>query len=222
MIQFDHVSKRYPGGHEVLSDVSFTLRHSELVVLSGHSGAGKSTLMKLIAVLERPTTGKVFINGQAVSQLPKRAVPYLRRNVGLVLQESKLLFDRNVFDNVMLPLVIAGIPLKEGTTRVSAALERVGLAGREREMPITLSGGEQQRVAIARAVVNRPSILLADEPTAHLDPDYAHDIAALFMSFNRAGVSVMVATHDPTLFAASQPRRLVLAQGKLIAGGDES
>lgn len=222
MIEFLNVTKRYPGGHTALSNVSFTLRHSELVVLSGHSGAGKSTLMKMIAVLDRPTEGQVKINGQIVSALPKRAVPYLRRNVGLVLQEAKLLVDRNAYENVMLPLTIAGVPMREAQTRVNAALERVGLGGRGSEMPLTLSGGEQQRVAIARAVVNRPSILLADEPTAHLDPEYAHDIAELFMSFNRAGVSVMVSTHDASLFARIQPRRLVLAKGSLIAGGDET
>ena len=220
MIEFICVTKRYPGGHTALNDVSFTLRHSELVVLSGHSGAGKSTLMKMIAVLDRPTSGQVKINGQVVSELPKRAVPYLRRNVGLVLQEAKLLLDRNVNENVMLPLMIAGVPLKEAQTRVNAALERVGLGQRGKEMPVTLSGGEQQRVAIARAVVNRPSILLADEPTAHLDPEYAHDIADLFMSFNRAGVSVMVSTHDASLFASIKPRRLVLANGTLVLGGD--
>ncbi|AVZ78478.1 cell division ATP-binding protein FtsE [Zoogloeaceae bacteirum Par-f-2] len=218
MIVFEQVSKRYAGGYTALAGVSFEIRHGELIVLSGHSGAGKSTLLKLIPVIERPTAGVVRINGQDVSRMPARAIPYLRRNLGLVLQESRLLYDRNVFDNVMLPLVITGHPPRDAAKRVSAALERVGLAGREREMPAGLSGGEQQRVAIARAIVNRPSILIADEPTAHLDPDYAHEIAELFRSFNSAGVTVVVSTHDATLFAASRPRRLVLHKGVLVEG----
>ncbi|MDO9598076.1 MAG: ATP-binding cassette domain-containing protein [Azoarcus sp.] len=215
MIVFEEVAKRYAGGYTALAGVSFEIRHGELVVLSGHSGAGKSTLLKLIPAIERPTAGTVRINGQDVSRLPKRAVPYLRRNLGLVLQESRLLFDRSVFDNVMLPLAITGHPPGDATKRVAAALDKVGLSGRGKEMPIGLSGGEQQRVAIARAIVNRPSILIADEPTAHLDPDSAAEIAALFKSFNRAGVTVLVSTHDASLFAESQPRRLTLAKGLL-------
>ena len=216
MIVFEDVAKRYAGGYTALAGVSFEIRHGELVVLSGHSGAGKSTLFKLIPVIERPTAGRVLINGQDVSHLPKTAIPYLRRNLGLVLQESRLLFDRNVYDNVMLPLVITGHPAADAAKRVAAALERVGLDGRGKELPAGLSGGEQQRVAIARAIVNRPSILIADEPTAHLDPAYAADIAALFRSFNDAGVTVLVSTHDASLFAASRPRRLVLAKGLLV------
>ena len=216
MIVFDEVAKRYAGGYTALAGVSCEIRHGELVVLSGHSGAGKSTLLKLIAVVERPSAGRVLINGQDVSHLPRSAIPYLRRNLGLVLQESRLLFDRSVFDNVMLPLVITGHPPGDASKRVMAALERVGLEGRGKEMPAGLSGGEQQRVAIARAIVNRPSILIADEPTAHLDPAYAADIADLFRSFNEAGVTVLVTTHDGALFAASRPRRLVLAGGLLI------
>ncbi|ATE58613.1 cell division ATP-binding protein FtsE [Thauera sinica] len=219
MIVFEQVVKHYPGGYTALAGVSFEIRHGELVVLSGHSGAGKSTLMKLIPVIERPTTGTVRINGQDVSHLPRRATPYLRRNLGLVLQESRLLYDRSVFDNVMLPLVITGHPPRDAARRVAAALERVGLDGRGKERPAGLSGGEQQRVAIARAIVNRPSILIADEPTAHLDPDYARDIADLFRSFNEAGVTVLVSTHDAGLFAASRPRRLVLAKGMLVGDG---
>ena len=188
MIVFENVAKRYAGGYTALAGVSFEIRHGELVVLSGHSGAGKSTLFKLIPVIERPTAGRVLINGQDVSHLPKTAIPYLRRNLGLVLQESRLLFDRTVYDNVMLPLVITGHPPRDAV----------------------------KRVAIARAIVNRPSILIADEPTAPLDPAYAADIAALFRSFNDAGVTVLVSTHDATLFAASRPRRLVLAKGQLV------
>jgi cell division transport system ATP-binding protein len=217
MIVFDDVLKRYPGGYTALAGVSFEIRHGELVVLSGRSGAGKSTLLKLIAAIERPTGGVVRINGEDVSRLRPRAIPYLRRNLGLVLQESRLLLDRSVFDNVMLPLVITGHPPRDAARRVTAALERVGLAGRDREMPAGLSGGEQQRVAIARAIVNRPSILIADEPTAHLDAAYADEIACLFKSFNAAGVTVLVSTHDERLFARHDPRRLVLEKG-LLAG----
>ncbi|MFV0662977.1 cell division ATP-binding protein FtsE [Denitromonas sp.] len=220
MIVFEQVSKRYPGGHEALSEVSFELRHGELVVLSGHSGAGKSTLLKMIPVLERPSSGRVLINNQDVSHLQRSAIPYLRRSLGLMLQDNRLLYDRNVFDNVVLPLVIAGMSPKDAARRVHAALERVGLGGRDQEMPIGLSGGEQQRVAIARAIVKRPSILIADEPTAHLDAAYAHEIAELFQSFKSVGVTVIVCTHDPTLFAETRPRRLVLRQGRLIEGAE--
>ncbi len=216
MIVFDQVAKKDPGGYTALDGVSFELRHGELTVLSGHSGAGKSTLLKMIAVIERPSSGKVLINGQNISELSATAIPYLRRKLGLVLQESRLLYDRSVFDNVMLPLVITGHPPGDAAKRVAAALERVGLGGREREMPAGLSGGEQQRVAIARAIVNRPSILIADEPTAHLDSAYAGEIASLFKSFNAAGVTVLVSTHDDSLFAAYEPRRLVLSKGQLV------
>ena len=220
MIVFEGITKRYPSGHEALTDVSFELRHGELVVLSGHSGAGKSTLLKMIPVLERPTHGRVLINGQDVSHLPRHAIPYLRRSLGLMMQDNRLLFDRNVFDNVMMPLVITGAAPQEARRRVDAALDRVGLAGRGEEMPIGLSGGEQQRVAIARAIANRPAVLIADEPTAHLDADYAHEIAELFQSFKSVGVTVIVCTHDPALFAETQPRRLVLQQGRLVAGAE--
>ncbi|MBA4741883.1 MAG: ATP-binding cassette domain-containing protein, partial [Azoarcus sp.] len=213
MIVFDKVVKRYPGDYVALGGVSFEIRHGELVVLSGHSGAGKSTLLKMIPAIERPTAGTVSINGQDVSRLRASAIPYLRRNLGLVLQESRLLFDRSVFDNVMLPLRITGHLPRDAAKRVDAALERVGLAGRGREMPPGLSGGEQQRVAIARAIVNRPSILIADEPTAHLDSAYARDIAGLFKSFNEAGVTIIVSTHDERLFSQWRPRRMVLGKG---------
>ncbi|MFN3986234.1 MAG: cell division ATP-binding protein FtsE [Rhodocyclaceae bacterium] len=219
MIAFDEVVKEYPGGYTALAGVSFEIRHGELAVLSGHSGAGKSTLLKMIAAIERPSSGQVRINGQDVSGLKASAIPYLRRNLGLVLQESRLLYDRDVFDNVMLPLVITGHPPGDAARRVAAALERVGLAGRGNEMPAGLSGGEQQRVAIARAIVNRPSILIADEPTAHLDSAYAGEIADLFKSFNAAGVTVLVSTHDDSLFEKYQPRRLVLSKGSLIGDG---
>ena len=219
MIAFDQVSLRYPGGAGGVHDVSFELARGELAVLSGHSGAGKSSLLKLIAAIERPTAGRVSVGGQDVGTLPRQAVPYLRRKIGLVLQEIRLLLDRSVFDNVMLPLQITGHPPTDASKRVHAALERVGLAGRGQAMPLSLSGGEQQRAAIARAVVNRPSILLADEPTAHLDAAYASDIAALFRSFHAAGVTVIVATHDSSLFDDAAPRRLVMDHGQLREAG---
>ena len=216
MIVFENVSKVYPGGYKALDDVSLKVDPGELVVLSGHSGAGKSTLLKLIPAIERPTSGAVRLNNQDVTRLPRRAIPYLRRNIGLVLQESRLLFDRSVYDNILLPLVINGQPPRDAGRRVSAALDMVGLYGREKEFPAGLSGGEQQRVAIARAFVNRPSILLADEPTAHLDPAYATEIADIFHSFNAAGVTVLVVTHDVSLFRRRTPRRLALDHGRLM------
>lgn len=217
MIQFDHVSKHYPGGHEALTDLNLEVRHGELLVLAGHSGAGKSTLLKLIAALETPTAGHVRVNGLDVGSMRRSQVPYLRRSLGLVMQEHRLLMDRNVFDNVMLPLTLSGEAPNDATKRVRVALERVGLGEFERAMPITLSGGEQQRVAIARAIVNRPSILIADEPTAHLDPAYAREIAALFRSFHAAGVTLILATHDDTLYSPYGARRVELAHGKLLS-----
>jgi cell division transport system ATP-binding protein len=217
MIEFDHVSKHYAGGHEALTDLSLQIRHGELLVLAGHSGAGKSTLLKLIAALEAPTAGRVLVNGLDVGRMRRSQVPYLRRSLGLVMQEHRLLMDRSVFDNVMLPLVIAGDTPTDASKRVRVALERVGLAQFEGAMPITLSGGEQQRVAIARAIVNRPSILIADEPTAHLDPAYAREIAALFRSFHAAGVTLILATHDDTLYSPYGARRVELAHGKLLS-----
>jgi cell division transport system ATP-binding protein len=216
MIVFSEITKRYAGGYTALENVSFQIAAGELVVLSGHSGAGKSTLLKLIPVIERPSSGVMRINAQDISQLPRAAIPYLRRSLGLVLQENRLLFDRSVFDNVLLPLVITGHPPGDAARRVAAALDRVGLSGREKEFPAGLSGGEQQRVAIARAIVNRPSILIADEPTAHLDADYAADIATLFRSFNAAGVTVLISTHDAGLFAHWGPRCLTLVRGHLL------
>jgi cell division transport system ATP-binding protein len=186
-----------------------------MVVVTGHSGAGKSTLLKLLAVLERPTEGQVLVGGENVSALKRAALPYWRRSIGLIMQDQRLLFDRSAFDNVMLPLAISGHPPREAAKRVSAALERVGLAGRDKAMPVELSGGEQQRLTIARAIVNRPQILLADEPTAHLDDAYARDIADLFRSFNEAGVTVLLTTHDGGLFERYAPRRLSLAHGRL-------
>jgi cell division transport system ATP-binding protein len=214
VIRFDHVSKRYPPGIDALSDVGFEVASGELVAIGGHSGAGKSTLLKLIAAIERPTGGAVLVNGQNVGGLKRAAIPYLRRNLGLVFQDQKLLFDRNVFENAMLPLAIAGFPRGETRKRVQAALDKVGLLARERAMPVMLSGGEQQRLAIARAVVGRPNLLLADEPTAHLDADTASDVARIFTEFQQVGVTVLIATYDASLFPGA--RRLMLDHGRLI------
>jgi cell division transport system ATP-binding protein len=214
-ISFSQVSKRYPGGFEALKQVTFDIEPGEMVFLSGHSGAGKTTLLKLIAAIERASAGGVLVNGQNVSALRPAAVPYLRRNLGLVLQDQKLLYDRSVFDNVMLPLVVTGQPYREAARRARAALDKVGLLDRERANPVTLSGGEQQRLCIARAIVNRPGILLADEPTASIDADYAREIMAMFRDFNQVGVTVLIATHDRGLIESSGRRSLRLDHGRL-------
>ena len=215
MISFEQVGKRYPGGITALADLSLAVESGEMVILSGHSGAGKSTLLRLIPAIERPTQGAVVVNGQNVSALKRAAVPFLRRNLGMIFQDQKLLFDRSAFDNVMLPLAIAGVATRDAGRRVRAALDKVGLLDREKAMPIALSGGEQQRLAIARAVVARPAILIADEPTAHLDDDTARDIAAMFHAFNQVGVTVLVATHHEALFAPFMTRRITLSRGRL-------
>ena len=216
MIHFDQVGKRFPGGIAALADLTFTVESGEMVILSGHSGAGKSTLLKLIPAIERPTQGSVIVNGQNVAALKRAAVPYLRRNLGMIFQDQKLLYDRSAFDNVVLPLAIAGVSVRDAGRRVRAALDKVGLLDREKAMPVALSGGEQQRVAIARAVVARPAILIADEPTAHLDDDTARDIAAMFHAFNQVGVTVLVATHHEALFAPYMTRRITLSHGRLL------
>jgi cell division transport system ATP-binding protein len=217
MIQVSHVSKRYPGGYEALRDVTFAVEAGEMVFITGHSGAGKSTLLKLIAAIERPSSGSVIINGQNVSAMKSGAIPFLRRNFGLIFQDHKLLFDRSVFENVALPLAITGFPRREIARRVRAALDKVGLLGRERSRPVTLSGGEQQRLCIARAVVNRPAILLADEPTGNLDAAYAEEIIGMFESFNQVGVTVVIATHDQAMIERLGPRILHLDHGRLAA-----
>ncbi len=214
-VSFSQVSKRYPGGFEALKQVTFDIEPGEMVFLSGHSGAGKTTLLKLIAAIERASAGSVLVNGQNVSALRAAAVPFLRRNLGLVLQDQKLLYDRSVFDNVMLPLVVTGQPHREAARRARAALDKVGLLGREKANPVTLSGGEQQRLCIARAIVNRPAILLADEPTASIDADYAREIMAMFRDFNQVGVTVLIATHDRALIESSGRRSLRLDHGRL-------
>jgi len=215
MIALTAVKKRYPGGHEALKGASLTIGEGEMVFLMGHSGAGKSTLLKLIAGIERPTSGSVTVNGQNISALRARAIPYLRRNFGLVFQDHKLLFDRSVFHNVVLPLDILGYSRREAARRVRAALDKVGLLGHEKAMPITLSGGEQQRLCIARAIVNRPSILIADEPTGNLDSESAHAILELFRAFHQVGVTVLLSTHDQASIDQLACRRIAIAHGTL-------
>ena len=217
MIRFEHVFRVYPPSTEALSDLSFSVESGELALISGHSGAGKTTLLKLIAAIERPSSGAILVNGQNVAALKRAGIPVLRRNLGLVFQDQKLLFDRNTFENVMLPLAIAGYPPKEAGKRARAALDKVGLLAREKAMPVALSGGEQQRLAIARAVVNRPAILLADEPTAHLDRATASEVATIFRDFHQVGVTVLIASYDEASFSSLAPRRLVLDHGRLAA-----
>ncbi len=217
MISLSQVCKRYPGGYDALKNISFTMQHGELVAVTGHSGAGKSTLLKLIAAIERPTRGIIIINGQNTSKLRPAAIPYLRRNFGLVFQDHKLLFERTVFENVLLPLQITGFGRRESAKRVRAALDKVGLLDKEKTFPITLSGGEQQRLCIARAIVNRPAILLADEPTGNLDAAYASDIMELFKSFNQVGVTVIIASHDEAMLKRLNPRLLKLNRGELAS-----
>jgi cell division transport system ATP-binding protein len=215
MISFNQVSKRYPGGHAIFEQVNFDIAQGELVFLTGYSGAGKSTLLKLIAAIERPTGGVITVGGQNVGKLSRHAVPFLRRNIGLIFQDHKLLFDRNAFENVVLPLAIAGMDRNESAKRVHAALDKVGLLNREKSMPITLSGGEQQRLCIARAVVSRPALLLADEPTGNLDAEYAAIIMAMFKDFHRVGTTLVIATHDERAIAALGGRTLHLDHGKV-------
>ena len=215
LVSFSAVAKRYPGGQEALKNVSFALEAGELAFLTGRSGAGKSTLLKLIPAIERPSSGSVVVNGQNVGALKRAAVPYLRRNVGLVFQDQKLLYDRSVYDNVMLPLAFSSHAPKEAARRARAALDKVNLLGREKANPIQLSGGEQQRLAIARAVVNRPALLVADEPTANLDAESAARILDIFVAFNQVGVTVLIATHDQALVARYGKKRLHLEGGRI-------
>ncbi|MFP5408484.1 MAG: cell division ATP-binding protein FtsE [Gammaproteobacteria bacterium] len=215
MINFSQVTKRYPGGHEALSGVNFTVEQGELVFLTGHSGAGKSTLLKLIAAIERPTGGVVSVSGQNVGRLPRRAIPYLRRNIGLVFQDHKLLFDRNVIENVLLPLDIAGLERREALKRARAVIDKVGLLPREKANPVSLSGGEQQRLCIARALVGRPALLLADEPTGNLDAGYAADIMSMFRDFHQVGTTLLIATHDDRAITALGGRMLRLDHGRV-------
>ncbi len=216
MITASAVTKRYPEGLEALKDVSFGIDAGEMVFITGHSGAGKTTLFRLLAAIERPTSGSIVVNGQNLAALRRNAIPYLRRSFGLIFQDQKLLFDRSVLANVLLPLAIVGLPIKEAQRRARAALDKVGLLEREKAHPIALSGGEQQKLAIARAVVNRPAILLADEPTANLDSESAADILEIFRAFHQVGVTIVIATHDPQWMARLNPRVLQLDRGRLL------
>lgn len=215
MITFKQVSKRYPSGFEALSQVDFNLEKGEMAFLTGHSGAGKSTLLKLVAMLEKPSSGQIIVNGASLNQLRKKDIPAFRSHLGIIFQSPYLLHDRTVFDNVALPLQIQGIPSSMIAKRVPAALDMVGLLNKEKMWPSHLSGGEQQRVGIARAVVHKPALLLADEPTGNLDPDLSTEVMKLFAQFNQVGVSVLVATHDLPLIASLKHRIVVLSSGHL-------
>ncbi len=217
MIRFDNVIKRYPNGHEALSGVSFMIEQGEMVFLTGPSGAGKSTLLKLIALIERPSRGAVLINNQNTSRVRRGRIPRFRQRIGIVFQDHKLLYDRSVFDNVALPLVIAGLSRREIERRVRASLDQVGLLGREHHEPVTLSTGEQQRVGIARAVAVRPDIVIADEPTGNLDPDLSLEIMQLFERFNEVGVTLLIATHDLELIDRLEHRRIKLVGGRIAS-----
>lgn len=215
MIHFSNASKRYASGQDALLNVSFEIEQGDMAFITGHSGAGKSTLLKLIALLERPSRGQVIVNGQNLSKVKRRQIPYFRRDIGIIFQDHQLLFDRTVFDNIALPLIIAGHPHAEISRRVRAALDKVGLLKKEKHYPITLSGGEQQRVGIARAVVHKPPLLLADEPTGNLDPELSWDIMQIFNDFAQVGVTVLVASHDLDLISRMQRRQLILKNGQL-------
>lgn len=215
MIRFQHVTKRYPQSGNALHDLSFELAAGEMVFLTGHSGAGKSTLLRLIGLIERPTRGQVVVNGRNLGHLPTRKIPLHRREVGMIFQDHRLLADRTVFDNVALPLIAAGYKHQEVHRRVRAALDQVGLLGKERTLPITLSGGEQQRIGIARAIVARPPVMLADEPTGNLDPELSREIMGLFERLNQVGVTLLIASHDLALIASLPYRTLTLTGGSL-------
>ncbi len=215
-IRFENVTKRFASGFQALTELSFELNADEMVFVTGHSGAGKSTLLRLIAAIDRPTKGTVYALGQPISRFAQGSVPAYRRELGLVFQDHRLLFDRSVYENVALPLVVAGVAHRDIGKRVRAALDKVNLGSKERALPITLSGGEQQRVGIARAAVAKPQIILADEPTGNLDPELSEEIMRLFVEFNRAGTTVLVASHDLHLVRKLEKRVLVLDHGKLI------
>ncbi|MCP4274518.1 MAG: cell division ATP-binding protein FtsE [Gammaproteobacteria bacterium] len=219
MIRFNNVSKRYENGHDALKHINMNLDKGEMAFLTGHSGAGKSTLLKLISLVERSTRGEVLVNGIDLCKVPNRRIPYVRRNIGMIFQDHRLLFDRSVYDNVALPLIIAGYQHKEIGRRVRAALDKVGLLTKEKLEPIMLSGGEQQRVGIARAIVNKPPIVLADEPTGNLDPELSTEIMGLFQQFNQVGVSLLIASHDLGLIARMRYRTITLKDGMLVTDG---
>jgi cell division transport system ATP-binding protein len=215
VLQFDHVSKRYPGTGDVLADLSFSVAEGELVFLTGRSGAGKTTILKLSALIERSTRGQIIFDGEYLSRVPTRKIPFLRRKLGLIFQDYRLLNDLTVHDNVALPLIISGYPPREIGSRVRAALDKVGLLDKERKYPLLLSGGEQQRVGIARAVVNKPRLILADEPTGNLDPELSAEIMGLFDQFRQVGSTVLIASHDLQLISRMKSRIVRLENGGL-------
>ena len=222
IITFEHVGKRYGGRYEALADLNFTIDAGEMVFLTGHSGAGKSSVLKLLTCLERPSRGRIIVGGRDLATMRAARIPFYRRQIGVVFQDHQLLFDRSVFDNVAMPLMIQGMHPRDAGRRVRAALDKVGLLHRERALPIELSGGEQQRVGIARAVVNKPALLLADEPTGNLDPQLSADIMRLFEDFNRIGTTVLLASHDLALIARLRHRIMKLRDGRLISDREAS
>jgi cell division transport system ATP-binding protein len=221
MIHLDGVTKRFPGGQEALSGLSLTVDKGEMVFVTGHSGAGKSTLLRLIALIERPTSGQVIVDGQNTRRVRRRKIPAYRRQIGMVFQDHKLLYDRSVADNVALPLIIAGAGHRETGRRVRASLEQVGLLHKEKKNPETLSAGEQQRVGIARAIASRPKLLIADEPTGNLDPDLSLEVMRVFRRFNEFGVTLLIASHDISLIDKLGCRRIELADGRLQESPDQ-
>lgn len=221
MIRLESVSKRFPGGQEALKDLSLAVERGEMAFVTGHSGAGKSTLLRLIALIERPTSGQVIVDGQNTRRVSRRKIPAYRRQIGMVFQDHKLLYDRPVFDNVALPLVIAGVSHRDASRRVRAALDQVGLLHKEKQRPETLSTGEQQRVGIARAIVSRPKLLIADEPTGNLDPDLSLEVMRIFRRFNEVGVTVLIASHDIALIDQLGCRRIPLENGSLQEEDEE-
>ena len=222
MITLENVTKRFPGGQEALSDLSLVVGKGEMVFVTGHSGAGKSTLLRLIALIERPTNGQVIVDGQNTRRVKRRRIPKYRREIGMVFQDHKLLYDRPVFDNVALPLIIAGVSHRDAGRRVRAALDQVGLLQKEKQRPETLSAGEQQRVGIARAIVTRPKLLIADEPTGNLDPDLSLEVMRIFRRFNEVGVTLLIASHDISLIDKLGCRRIALEDGRLQHPAEET
>ena len=221
MIRFEEVTKRYPGGQEALSGLSLSVDKGEMLFITGHSGAGKSTLLRLVALIERPSSGQVIVDGQNTRRVKRRKIPAYRRQIGMVFQDHKLLYDRPVADNVGLPLVIAGVNHRDTGRRVRAALDQVGLLHKEKRNPETLSAGEQQRVGIARAIVTRPKLLIADEPTGNLDPDLSLEVMRIFRRFNEVGVTLLIASHDISLIDRMGCRRIALDEGKLVPDEEE-
>lgn len=219
MIHFDNICKRYPGGQDALSQVNLRLRKGQMAFLTGHSGAGKSTLLKLIAMIERPTRGRLFLDGVNLNSISNNKIPYIRRNIGIIFQNHHLLYDRPVFDNVAMPLIIQGYRRQDINKRVRAALNQVGLLRKEKADPITLSGGEQQRVGIARAIVHKPLLLLADEPTGNLDPELSLEIMQLFARFNQVGTTVLIASHDLDLIDRLGAPKISLQDGRVVHNG---